>query len=130
MGLGREAQIAEAVREVQARGESWCATFEMSNDPARWVQFTIDAINVAYPHAEDPSDRLRVLGVLTVVAWEPNKYASVTIASDDAGAVAAWIERYFADILSYGGAASFQTTFATAEGGSASRKCPGFAKYR
>jgi len=103
MGIGQEALIADPVREVQARGKSWCATFEISNDPSRWVQFTIDAINAGYPYAEEPNDRLRALGVLAVLAWEPNKYASVTISSDDAGAIAAWIDRYFADVLSCGG---------------------------
>ena len=103
MGVGQEAQIADAVREVQSRGKSWCATFEVSNDPSRWVQFTVDAINAAYPCGEDPNDRLRVLGALAVLAWEPNKYASVTTSSDDAGAIAGWIDRYFADVLSCGG---------------------------
>ena len=50
MGSDQIAEIAPGVKEALAGGPSWCATFKISCDPNRWVQFTAGTINAAYPH--------------------------------------------------------------------------------
>jgi hypothetical protein len=42
-------------------GEAWCATFTDTGASERWIQFTSDAVNMAYPHPDAPVERLAVL---------------------------------------------------------------------
>ena len=47
MGSDQVAAIHPEIREVfeaAALGEEWCATFELSSDPDRWVQVTSDSL--------------------------------------------------------------------------------------
>ncbi|MBT1509760.1 hypothetical protein KIP88_04535 [Bradyrhizobium sp. SRL28] len=99
MGSDQIAEIAPGVREVLAGGPSWCATFEISSDPNRWVQFTAGTINAAYPHNEAPESRLGELGSFALEEWEPNKYINGMLALEDARSVACWIDHYFVAIL-------------------------------
>ena len=99
MGSHQIAEIAPGVREVLAGGPSWCATFEISSDPNRWVQFTAGTINAAYPHNEAPESRLAELGSFALEEWEPNKYITGMLVLEDARSVAEWIDHYFVAIL-------------------------------
>ena len=99
MGSDQIADIAPGVREMLAGGPAWCATFEISSDPDRWVQFSPGIINAAYPHNEAPESRLGELGSFTLEEWEPNKYVTGKLALEDARSIACWIDRYFAAIL-------------------------------
>jgi hypothetical protein len=47
VGSYQIAEIAPGVKEARAGGQSWCATFEISGDPGKRVQFTGDTINAA-----------------------------------------------------------------------------------
>ena len=102
MSAERISRITAAVKEVVARGKSWCATFEISGDPRRWVQFNDGMINAAYPYAETPGDRFGLLKGDTLLGWEPNKYATIATGLNDPNAIAALIERYLADVLACG----------------------------
>ena len=60
-----------------------CATFEVSGDPNRWIQFMPGVINLAYPHTDDPSPLPAQLGLppalLLLVEWEPGAFATFNI---------------------------------------------------
>lgn len=88
-----------AVKEAIARGFDWCATFEVSGDPTRWLQFSVATINAAYPHAEAPRRCLRGLAPFVVEMWEPNKFVTLGLEIEDAEAIAHWIDRYFTEVL-------------------------------
>ena len=98
VGSDQIAEIAAGVREALAGGPSWCATFSISSDPDRWVQFTANTINAAWPHDEAPQSRLGG-GSFTLTDWAPNKYVTGMLELEDAGAVARWIDHYFVTIL-------------------------------
>jgi hypothetical protein len=77
-------EIAPGVREALVGGRSWCATFRISSDPNRWVQFTAGTINAAYPQSEAPETRLGELGSFALTGWAPNKYITGVLALEDA----------------------------------------------
>jgi len=99
VGSDQIAEIAPGVREALAGGPSWCATFTISCDPNRWVQFTAGTINAAYPHNEAPESRLGELGSFALREWAPSKYITGMLALEDARSVARWIDHYFVAIL-------------------------------
>ena len=74
--------VLRVVDRANAIGENdWCATLELRDDPARWLQVTPDQLNVAYPYTDEPMNRLRTCGVLmpvqiTIAGWEANKYVT------------------------------------------------------
>jgi hypothetical protein len=88
VGSDQIAEIAPGVREALVGGSSWCATFRISCDPNRWVQFTAGTINAAYPHNEAPEPRLGELGSFALSEWAPNKYITGMLALEDARSIA------------------------------------------
>lgn len=99
MGADQISEIAPEIREVISGGGNWCATLEVSGDPTRWVQFTLDAINAAYPYDIAPNDKFGDLDDFVVMAWEPNTFATFKVAGDDPRKIAKWIDRYFSEVL-------------------------------
>jgi hypothetical protein len=84
MGLDQISAIHPAICEVfeaAAGGEEWCAAFELSSDPERWVQVTSDTLNMAYPYEDQPVLLLQRTEVtkatdLALSVWEPYVYAT------------------------------------------------------
>jgi hypothetical protein len=99
VGSGQIAEIAPGVREALAHDPSWCATFTVSGNPDKWVQFTAGTINAAYLNHEAPEPHLGVLGSFALREWAPNKYITGMLALEDARSVARWIDHYFVAIL-------------------------------
>jgi hypothetical protein len=99
VGIDQIAEIAPGVREVLTGVHAWCATFKISSDPNRRVQFTVGKINAAYPHTEPPESRLVELGSFALAGWAPKKYITGVLALEDARSVARWIDHYFAAVL-------------------------------
>jgi hypothetical protein len=99
LGSDQVAEIAPGVKEALIGGPSRCATFKISCDPNRWVQFTAGTINAAYPHIEAPESRLSELGSFALREWAPNKYVTGTLALEDARSIARWIDHYFVAIF-------------------------------
>jgi hypothetical protein len=99
MGADQISEIAPGIREVLVGAGGWCATFEVSGDPSRWVQFTQGTINAAYPYEESPDERLPLLGSCDLTEWEPRKYATFRLHLNEPRTVAKWIDRYFVDVL-------------------------------
>lgn len=78
------AAIHPLVREVlegAEEGGNFCATYALEDAEDVWIQVTTDAINMAYPFADDPMARVVAAGVegherLTLSSWEPDVFAT------------------------------------------------------
>lgn len=87
MGADQIAQFSPAIREVldgPAEGRSLCATFEVSGEPDKWLQFTGEALNFAYQLDTDPALLPARLGVgvttaLVLVEWEARAFATFNL---------------------------------------------------
>jgi hypothetical protein len=99
VGSDQIAEITPGVEEALAGGPSWCATFKISCDPNKWVQFTAGTINAAYPYIEAPESRLGELGSFALSEWALNKYVTGMLSLEDARSIARWIDNYFVEIL-------------------------------
>ena len=84
MSATQVAEVHPAIREVfdaAVGGEEWCATFEVSTDPALWIQVTSDSLNMAYPYEEPPNVLLLQAGInqsnrFTLLDWSPRSFAT------------------------------------------------------
>jgi hypothetical protein len=71
------------VREAEAAGDSDATvTIDHQSDDAKWMQILPDRINVGYPFAEPPLERLRAIGIshadkLELVTWEAGLFADL-----------------------------------------------------
>ncbi|WP_035648058.1 hypothetical protein [Bradyrhizobium sp. ORS 285] len=95
MGSDQIAEIAPAVREILGGGSGWIATFEVTGDPTKWVQFEIGCINAAYLSADAPSQKLGGLPAFALLMWEPNKYLTGSLDLSDPRSIARWIDDYY-----------------------------------
>lgn len=110
MGADQIAAIRPALVEVSEgaeAGESWCATFTVSGDRDRWIQVTTDAVNMAYPHQEEPTRRLAAAGAemghLQCKEWEAGRFATFRIdGALPAGRLARLIDLLFVTVLGCG----------------------------
>jgi len=104
MGADQIAAIRPAIAEVEQApsGEEWCASFEVPNS-AHWVQVVPGTLNMSYPYADDPADRLQRIGIapntLHLVDWQPGKYATFTYAPLPNREIAKLVDRLFVTLL-------------------------------
>ena len=96
------AEIAPAIQEAIDGGPDLCATFTVAGNPDAWVQFVGGVANAAYPRKDDPSAVLAMLGCASLQDWTPGEFLTVRLETDDALSVAAWIDRYFEQVLGAG----------------------------
>jgi hypothetical protein len=88
MGADQASAMRPAIVEVLESSDGdtvWCATFEIASDPARWVQVTREALNVAYPIVAPPAHLVsghERLVKLEVSDWKPNEYATFELPED------------------------------------------------
>ncbi len=96
-------EIRPAICEVIKGTPDTCATLEITGHPEKWMQLVDHTINAAYPHGDDPEERVKsqplTLTGLKVSNWEPNKFATFEMAAFDAIEVAEWIDGYFIHVL-------------------------------
>ena len=95
----RSNEVAQAVAQILAGDDDSFATFAVVGADDRWVQYKIGQINAAYPFADDPVQRLAPLADFAVLGWEANKYVFGDLGRGDPRAIAAWIDKYFREIL-------------------------------
>ena len=85
MGAFQSAGMRPAIVEVLdgSRGDAvWCATFEISGDPSRFVQVLSNALNLAYPIAAPPAHVLSKderLANLAVMEWKANDFLTLEL---------------------------------------------------
>ncbi len=76
-----------------------CATLVVEGDADKWVQVVDRTINAAYPHSDNPQERILTLGLPQVsaelVTWEAAKFATFEFAQFQLNEVAVWIDAYF-----------------------------------
>jgi hypothetical protein len=103
MSADQIAVITPALREVVDSEPGRCVTFEVSGDSEKWIQVLDEFVNTAYPHNDNPEDRLSKLGLqppaATLRDWEANKYATFEFSRLDVQVVAKWIDAYFVGVI-------------------------------
>ena len=84
-----------------------CATFEVVGHDDFWVQVTRDAINMAYPLADDPHGRFATLAETPpcdgILAWEPMEFVTFSYSSSDPAVVTDRVEALFREIYACAG---------------------------
>jgi len=100
MSADQIAEITPGVREALA-DSAYCATFEVSGQSAKWVQFHDGLLNAAYPHESNPASLLAELGG-ALEDWVAKQFLTVKLDSGDARELAKWIDAYFARALNAG----------------------------
>jgi hypothetical protein len=97
----KSADIARIVQRVNRmnEGRRLCATFQIPQQPHKWVQYGDSRINAAYPSSMHPAKVLDGLGG-RLEAWEAQRYVTVWLCLGDDLAIAEWIEQYFDQMLS------------------------------
>jgi len=102
MSADQIAEIAPAIREAIDGGPDICSTFTVVGKPDAWVQFVGGVANAAYPRTDDPSMILASLGSAALESWAPGEFLTVKLDTGDVPSIAAWIDRYFEQVLNAG----------------------------
>lgn len=96
------AAMAEVLTRVMEGPDGLCVTFTVEGDANRWVQFVDHQVNMACAADRQTEALVAELGPAVIVAFEPGKYLTVTLATQDPAGVAAWIHGYIAHGLDGG----------------------------
>jgi hypothetical protein len=103
MNADQIAEIRPALREVVDGAPDTCATLEVEGDSERWMQVVDRTVNAAYPHSDNPEERVRRLGLpllsAKLVGWEAGKFATFEFAELEVNVVAEWIDAYFVHVV-------------------------------
>ena len=108
MSADQIAEIAPLIREVLGapEGQALCGTIEVDGMGDAWAQVTADAINVAYPSAEDPARRLSSLvgahPCAGVAEWEPMKFTTFNYTPDRPQVIAKFIDGLLRELFGLG----------------------------
>jgi hypothetical protein len=99
MNADQLAEIRPALREVIEGAPDTCATLAVEGDADKWVQVVDRTINAAYPHSDNPQERILRLGLPEVsgelVTWEAGKFATFELSQFQPDDVALWLDAYF-----------------------------------
>ena len=97
------AAVRPILQEVISGPPGTCATFEVSGDPDKWIQFTDGLLNSAYPYQDEPEARMAELLARPVIdelsGFEPGKFVTVSVRDASDPAVIEWMEDYFVNML-------------------------------
>ena len=108
MGTDMIAAILPTLIELRrgaAGGKNLCATFSLEGDGDVWVQITSFEINLAFPFADDPADRLpsavfRAVGGVELLDWEAKNFATYSYPQEvSAQALAETVDHIFVEVL-------------------------------
>ena len=97
------AQVRPILKEAIQGPEDTCATFVVTGDPDKWVQYCNGTLNVAYPFDEDPE--VQFAGLLArpeiegLSDFDEGKYATISLQDPSDPRVVGWIEEYFVTML-------------------------------
>src|SRR4051794_21680590 len=83
---------------------SLCVTLESKSDPNKWVQFTWDTINAAFPFADEPLGRIKALELPVFPSqefnsWKPMQFATFHHGVKDLEQIAAFVSAYLEKVL-------------------------------
>ena len=103
MNTDQLAEIRPALREVVEGAPDTCATLEVEGNCERWMQVVDRTINAAYPHSDNPEERVNRLDLpplsAKLVTWEAGKFATFEFAQLEVKTVAEWIDAYFVRVM-------------------------------
>jgi hypothetical protein len=99
-----EELLQKVIDQAAAGKTGYCITLESREEPKKWVQFTWDTINAAYPFVAEPSSMLRELKLpdsshLELSGWEPNTFATFEHPADQLDRSAMFVAAYFDKVL-------------------------------
>ena len=104
MNADQIAEIRPAIREAIKGAPKTCVTLEVDGEPDKWMQIVDRTVNAAYPHSDDPNERVKGMGsvqlMTKVTSWEPGKFATFIFAELEATVVSHWVDAYFVKVLS------------------------------
>ena len=91
--------LQEATTIAQSILRTWadprlCATFEVADQPRKWLQYGDHRVNACYPSERHPGALVAMLGG-QLHSWDGGRYVTIDLSLDDANYVAKWIEQYF-----------------------------------
>jgi hypothetical protein len=96
--------IMIAVNSVVEQAGGNCATLEIVEEPAKWIQIMDCTINCHYPHKESPDSLFPGLTNHPIVAglegFEEGLFMTVSLNDMKEPEIVAWIEQYLAKVLS------------------------------
>ena len=97
------AQVRPILKEAIQGPEDTCATFVVTGDPDKWVQYCNGTLNVAYPFYEDPEVKLSNFLARPEIEglsdFDEGKYATVLLQNPSDPRVVNLIEDYFVTML-------------------------------
>lgn len=104
--------LQEATTIAQSILRTWadprlCATFEVVDQPRKWLQYGDHRINASYPTERHPGALVSMLGGV-LHSWDGGRYVTIDLSLDDANHVAKWIEQYFQWMLESRGDSALQ----------------------
>ena|SRR5215813_3545809 len=83
-----------------------CCTLEAENTLGApvWIQLLAGSVNMHYPFADDPVERLRVCGMrmpvgLELLEWTASSFATFSITSTSADEMAFFVDQLFTQVL-------------------------------
>jgi hypothetical protein len=83
-----------------------CCTLEAKNTIGGpvWIQVLAGSVNMHYPFANDPLERIRSCGIrmpvgLELLEWEASSFATFSVASISAGELAFFVDQLFTQVL-------------------------------
>jgi hypothetical protein len=75
-----------------------CATFEVTDQPRKWLQYGDRRINACYPTERHPGALVAMLGG-QLHSWDGGRFVTIDLSLEDANEVAQWIQQYFQWVL-------------------------------
>ncbi len=82
--------------------QDWCVTLQSCADPAHYVQFTFEHINMAYPRTGDPKqivDSLPTVEYVDVNSYGPDGYLTMNHGAVDVPGIAKFVAEYMERVL-------------------------------
>lgn len=96
-------EIRSSIREAIDGAPDTCVTLQVEGQSEKWIQIVDRTINAAYPHTNDPNERLKSWSskpAVKVVSWEAGKFATFEFTEFEVTAIARWVDAYFVGVLS------------------------------
>lgn len=110
MGADQVAVIRPLIAELEVDdgGAEYCAKFEVPGVETGWAEVVRDAVNVSYPYADEPVERLISKGVVmpngaTLQEWRPGVFATFELEPNvPSRTVAKFVDSLLGMVLGFG----------------------------
>jgi hypothetical protein len=93
------AQVEAGLGAIPSDSEGFVLTLEDPQHAGLWVQISDGLANAAWPFPHQPEPLFEALCPSALVAFEPELYATFSLADVDVRDQSRWIAHYFVEIL-------------------------------